>query len=73
MVGNCFLVHYLKSFRAKDGLLLETDGEKESCIADTIPLVNLYTGYRIVYGNTQAPPSNKPGTRFLQTLKKLLW
>ena len=45
MVGNCFLVHYLKSFRAKDGLLLETDGEKESCITDTIPLVNLYTGY----------------------------
>ena len=30
-VGNRFLVHYLKIFRSKDGLPLETDGEKESC------------------------------------------
>ena len=34
MVGNCFLVLYLKIFRAKDGLPLEIDGEKESCGAE---------------------------------------
>ena len=27
----------------------------------------------VVYGNTQDLPSNKPGTHFLQILKKLLW
>ena len=45
MIGNCFLVHYLKILRAKDGLLRETDGEKDSCSAETIPLVSSYTGY----------------------------
>ena len=45
MVGNCFLVHYLKIFRVKDGLPLETDGEKESCSAESIPLVSSYTVY----------------------------
>ena len=35
----------LDFFRAKDGLLLETDGEKESCSAETIPLLSSYTGY----------------------------
>ena len=28
MVGNCFLVHYLKIFHAKAGLPFETDGKK---------------------------------------------
>ena len=72
-VDNSFLVHYLKIFRVKDVSTARNRRRKESCGAEIIPLVSSYTGYCIVYGNTQARPSNLPGTHFLQTLKKLLW
>ena len=46
--------------------LLKTDGAKIGLVAETIPLVSLYTGDSILYGNSQTPPSNELGTVFFK-------
>ena len=73
LLATSFFVHCLTIFRAKDVSTGQNRQRKERFGAEIISLVSSYTGYWIVYGDTQAPPSNKLGTRFLQTLKKLLW
>ena len=73
LLATDFFVHNFRIFRAKDLSAARNRRRKESFGAETIPQVSSYTGYWIVYGNTEAPPSNKSGMRFLQTLKKLLW
>ena len=70
MLATDFFVHYLRNFRAKDMSAARNRWSKESFGAETICRL---ARTRAIDGNTEAPPSNKPGTRFLQTLKKLLW
>ena len=65
LLATDFFVHYLTIFRAKDISAARNRRKNESFGSETILLVSSYTGYyRIVYENTQAPPSNKPGTLF---------
>ena len=52
----------------KTCLLLETDGERR-VLAQKLYHRLAHTRALNRIRNTQAPPSNKPGTRFLQTLK----
>ena len=64
LLATDFFIQYLRIFRAKDISTARNRRRKESFGTESISLVSSYTGYSIVYGNTQALPSNKPGTQF---------
>ena len=72
LLATDLFVHYLRNFRPKDMSAARNRRSKDSIGAETIRRL-ARTRAIVVYGNTEAPPSNQPGTRFLQTLKKLLW